>query len=159
ASPIYFANEPVGKQAPRESRVRLRIYDFETGEPRTANVQVVQGDKTIAMFTATNKAQLDAPIDAEIVVTADGERPIRKNLLMDCGPIHRFLWSLESKDLADPKTFDQFEELISQVELEFPIGVKTSGCYVAKPLRSELPFESIKIMEGPKRTVDGSVAV
>ncbi|HUG66540.1 MAG TPA: hypothetical protein VMM76_02235 [Pirellulaceae bacterium] len=47
-------------------------------------------------------------IDAEIVVRTDEKRPLRKNLLMDYGPIHRFLWYLESRDLGNDDTFQQF---------------------------------------------------
>lgn len=158
ASPIYFAAADPQRQA-RTSLVRGRIYDFRTGQPRQGTVEVVRDEAVLNSFPAQGQFQVRMPLDAEIVVRAPGERPLRKNLLLDYGPLHRFLWYLESADLGKPATFDRFEELVGTVDLEFPLGYRQPGSYVAADLPAAGAFQDIRVTEGPEPRTDGRVAV
>jgi hypothetical protein len=160
ASPIYFAKEKVtAKREPLSSLVRGRIYDFVTGEDRKADVEIRQHDKVIETFSATGSFKAKVPIDAEIVVRGDKDRPIRKNLLLDYGPIHRFLWNLTSADMAKDETLDRMEFLARSIDLEFPLGHRLAGCYVAHDLTQATALGNIKVASGPPAGKEGSVAV
>lgn len=160
SSPIYFSDDPVAtKQEPRETLVRGRIYDFSTGKERSGSVSIHQQGKLLRQLDATGPFEVRMPLDAEITVSADGERSITKNLLMDYGPIHRFLWYLESSDLGKEETFDRFEFLTREVELEFPIGYRMAGCFVADELQEPTDFPSLRVLESPESVTDGTVAV
>jgi hypothetical protein len=102
ASPIYFGPAPAREA--RMAEVRGRIYDFTSGEERAGQVEIRRDDQVLKSFAARGPFRVRMPLDADIVVRADGFRPQKRNLLLDYGPIHRFLWYLESKDLAKPET-------------------------------------------------------
>jgi hypothetical protein len=160
ASPIYFASQPVlQKREPREPVVRGRIYDFKTGKDRKGAVEIRRNQVVLQRLIASGEFTVKMPLDAEIVVHAEGERAITKNLLMDYGPIHRFLWNLESGDLGKSETLDRFEFLTRNIELEFPLGQRMPGCYVAAELEGSDTLDSVKVVEGPKSTAEGTVAV
>jgi hypothetical protein len=160
ASPIYFADMPVpAKREPLNTVVRGRIYDFLTGQERSGQVEIRRGDQVLKQFDARGQFRVRMPIDAEIVVQATGERPIKKNLLLDYGPIHHFLWSLESRDLAKEETLDRFEFLARTVDLEFPLGYRMPGCFVVQDLAKPAVLDAVRIVKGPKLVQDGSVAV
>ncbi|MEX2120903.1 MAG: CehA/McbA family metallohydrolase [Pirellulales bacterium] len=165
ASPIYFAQEPLGaKRQPLTARVRGRIYDFATGQPRKGQVQIRYDDQVLKRFEADGRFQVDMPIDAQIVVDAAGFRPLGKNLLMDYGPVHRFLWYLQSEDLGKTETLDMFELLMRSVDLEFPLGYRMPGCYfvdvasTSRPAGGN-PFESVRVLGGPEKVANGTVAL
>ena len=160
ASPIYFAAQPVQqKRKPRTTVVRGRIYDFASGGDRDGTVEVRRNDALLGRFEAKGQFKVRMPIDADISVHAPGEQTLQKNLLMDYGPIHRFLWYLESADLGKTETLDEFEFLTRTVDLEFPLGYRMPGCYVAKDLKQAAALDAIRVLGGPERTTDGSVAV
>ncbi len=160
ASPIYFAPQPIPpKREPMAAIVRGRIYDFRSGDERNATVMIRRGERVLKSFSADGQFRVAMPLDAEISVEAAGERPVTKNLLLDYGPIHRFLWYLESKDLAQDETFDKFERLLREVDLEFPVGFKLPGSYVAKDLAGETAFEALRVIESPPAAKDGSIAL
>jgi hypothetical protein len=160
ASPIYFSAEPVPrKREPRQPVVRGNIYDFEAGEARSARVEVRRHGELLHAIDAKGQFTLRMPLDGEITVRAEGERSITKNLLMEYGPIHRFLWYLESQDLGKPETLDRFEFLTREIALEFPIGYRMPGSYVAKPLKGSADLKSIRVLGGPDQATNGSVAV
>ena len=160
ASPIYFAKAAVAqKREPASSIVRGRIYDFRSGAERSATVIVRRDDEILKSFTADGQFRVKMPLDAELVVQADGERPLVKNLLLDYGPVHKFMWYLESKDLGKAETFDQFERLVREIDFEFPLGLKLPGCYVASDLPAETAFKSLRVLDGPKPAGDGKVAL
>lgn len=160
ASPIYFAPQPVpAKREPLASIVRGRIYDFKTGEERTGSVEILRDDQVLARFDAHGQFRVKMPLDAEINVRADGVRSIRKNLLLDYAPVHKFLWYLESRDLGKAETFDLFEHLVESVELEFPLDAKLPGSYVAEELAQTGEIRSVKIINGPPQATDGTVAI
>lgn len=160
ASPIYFASKPVPpKREPLATQVRGRIYDFLTGEERSGDVEVRRHGAVLKKFRAEGQFRVEMTLDAEIVVEADGFRPLRKNLLMDYGPVHQFLWSLESRDLGRRETFELFEHLVGSVELEFPLGHRLPGCYFAADLPGASEFNAMQVLAGPERASGGSVAV
>jgi hypothetical protein len=160
SSPIYFASNPVpSKRPPLNTIVRGRIYDFQTGAERLGTVEIWRGDELLKTFEAHGPFRVKLPLDAEISVKADGFRPIRKNLLLDYGPVHKFLWYLESKDLGKPETFDLFEHIVQSVDLEFPLGYQMSGSYIAADLPSATAIESLRVLEAPPQTTDGTVAI
>jgi hypothetical protein len=160
ASPIYFASQPVpAKREPFASIVRGRIYDFKTGAERGGTVEIRRDEQVLAKFDAHGQFRVKMPLDAEIVVQAAGARPIRKNLLLDYAPVHKFLWYLESKDLGKAETFDLFEHLVQSVDLEFPIGAKLAGNYIAEDLLDGADIGPVKIVDGPAQPVDGTVAI
>ncbi len=99
------------------------------------------------------------PLDAQITARADGVEPLEHDLLLDYAPVHKFLWDLKSVDLGKIETLDKFEFLTRQVDLEFPLGYRMAGCYAAKPLTSNVTFDSVKIIDGPPETSGGSIAV
>jgi hypothetical protein len=160
ASPIYFADKPVpAKREPLNTVVRGRIYDFVNGEERTGQVEIRRHDALIKQFQATGQFRVRMPIDAEIVVQVEGERPIKKNLLLDYGPIHRFLWYLESRDMGKAETLDRFEFIARTVDLEFPLGYRMPGSFIVKDLVEAAALDAIRVAKGPKPVTDGSVAV
>ena len=160
ASPIYFASQPVpSKREPLASIVRGRIYDFKTGEEQGGTVEIRRDEQVLLSFSARGQFRVKMPLDAEIIVRGDGVRPIRKNLLLDYGPIHRFLWYLESKDFAKAETFDLFEHLAQSVDLEFPLGARLPGSYIAEDLSETGEFKSLRIIDGPAGRNDGTVAI
>lgn len=159
ASPIYFAKTPVpAKRSPFTTLVRGRIYDFQTGDERSGTVEIRRDDQLLQSFAAHGQFQVKMPLDADIVVRADGFRPLQKNLLLDHGPVHRFLWYLESKDLAKAETFELFEHLVQSVDLEFPLGHKLSGSYIAEDLKEPSPIQSLRVVKGPEGK-NGTVAI
>lgn len=160
ASPIYFAEQPApAKRDPLTTVMRGRIYDFKTGLERTGQVEVRRGGEVLRQFQTAGQFQVRMPIDAEITVSAKGERALTKNLLMDYGPIHRFLWYLESRDLGRNETLDRFEFLARTVDLEFPLGQRMSGSFVAKNLAEPTELAAIEVLKGPVTITDGTVAV
>lgn len=160
ASPIYFAAEPVPqKRQPFATTVRGRIYDFKTGREQKGAVEVRRGENLLARFEADGQFAVKMPLDAQIAVSGPGVRPIRKELLLDYAPVHRFLWYLQSDDLGKAETFDRFEKLVQSVDLEFPLGYRMPGCYVAADLTGDATFESVQIQGGPPATTTGSTAV
>ena len=159
-SPIFFAAEPVtNKRPPREFEIRGRIYDFVTGVERAGVVEVRRGDELLRKLDARGAFTILAPLDAEITVRADGVRPITKNLVLDYGPVHRFLWYLESRDFGKLETFERLELLLRKIELEFPLGHRQSGSYVAAELDAAASLADIKVQAGPPAVTNGSVAV
>lgn len=160
ASPIYFAPAPVtGKRPPLTTTVRGRIYDFRTGTARKGLVEVRRDDRILKSFPADGQFRVKMPLDAELIVRAEGERPLSKNLLLDYGPVHKYLWYLESKDLARPETFDMFEHLVQSVDLEFAIGQRLPGSYLAADLSRPAEMQGLRIVQGPERQTDGTVAI
>ena len=160
SSPIYFASQPVpAKRPPLDTIVRGRIYDFQTGEERSGTVEVWRDDELLKSFEARGQFRVKMPLDAEISVQGEGFRPIRKNLLLDYGPVHKFLWSLESKDMGKSETFDLFEHIVQSVDLEFPLGQRLSGSYVASDLSGATAVESVKVLDAPPQATDGTVAI
>jgi len=160
ASPIYFAAQPVArKRDPLATTVLGRIYDFRTGDEREGDVEVRRGASILAQFKARGQFRVKMPLDAEIVVNAPGVPPIHKELLLDYAPIHKFLWYLESHDLSRAETFERFDALVRQVDLEFPLGQQMPGCYIASELRDHLDFRKVQVAAGPKSQEKGSVAV
>lgn len=160
ASPIYFDRAPAaGKDEPFAVVVRGRIYDFETGQERSGQVEIVRHGAVLKQFDAEGQFRVRMPVDAEIVVQSGDARPLRKNLLMDYGPVHRFLWHLESADFGDGETFKQFERLVREVDLEFPVGYRMPGSFFAAELAEPLALSQIRVLGGPDRATDGSVAV
>lgn len=160
ASPIYFADQPVStKRQPRESVVRGRIYDFHSGDERAGTVEIRRNAVVLQRFEAEGQFEVQLPLDAEITVQAEGERAITKNLLLDYGPVHRFLWQLESRDLGKPETLDRFEFLTRTVDLEFPVGYQLAGCFIAEALDRPTTLGALRVIEGPQRVTDGTVAV
>jgi hypothetical protein len=159
-SPIYFSERTVPqKKEPREVAVKGNIYDFTTGAKRTGEVTIRRHGAEIARIIATGVFETKMPLDAEITVEADGEPAITKNLLLDYAPIHEFLWYLESRDMGKVETLDKFEFLTREVNLEFPIGYRMPGGYVVEDLQGETPLDSVRIVDGPERVANGSVAV
>lgn len=159
-SPIYFSERTVPqKNEPREVIVKGSIYDFATGAERAGTVVINRQGKEVQRLSAIGDFDVKMPLDAEISVEAEGERSITKNLLLDYAPVHKFLWYLESRDLGKAETLDKFEFLTREVRLEFPIGYRMPGSYVAEHLEVETTLDSIRVVDGPKRIVDGSVAV
>jgi hypothetical protein len=160
ASPIYFAAQPAPlKREPLPIEVRGRIYDFQTGAERAGTVEIRRDDQVLKSFPARGPFRVKMPLDAEIVVRADGFRPLTKNLLMDDGPIHHFLWYLESKDLARAETFDRFEKLVRTIDLEFPLGYRMPGSYPAAELGEAAELPGVRVLGGPPRRTDGTAAI
>lgn len=158
-SPIYFASQPVPQKGePLSVVVRGRIYDFETGSERSAEVEIQRNQSVLRRFRAEGQFRVKMPIDAEIVVRSDA-RPLRKNLLMDFGPVHRFLWYLESADLGSDETFERFQHLVREVDLEFPLGYRMSGSYFARDLTHAQTLGDVRVVAGPERIHSGTVAV
>lgn len=159
-SPIYFAAQPVTPKRPAlTTRVRGRIYDFLTGKERTGMVEIRRSGATLKKFSAEGQFEVRMPLDAEIVVEGEGADPLCKNLLMDYGPVHQFLWELKSSDLAKEETFNLFEHLVGNIELEFPLGYRMPGCYMAKRLTGATRFNSVRVVGGPDPAQGGTVAV
>lgn len=149
-SPIYFAKDAKSpKQPPMTVRVRGRIYDFVTGEERTAKVTVARGPAVLRTFEAAGQFAVDMPLDATITANDETGRTLIHDLLMDYGPVHRFLWQLDSETLAKPETFERLQALVREVELEFPLGHRMSGCYAANELTEEVEFEALRVLAGP----------
>jgi len=160
ASPIYFGTTPaVGKREPLVSDVSGRIYDFKTGEDRTGVVEIRRDDQVLQRLEASGPFQIRMPLDADIVVTADGFRPQRRNLLLDYGPVHRFLWYLQSGDLARPETFEQLEQLGKSIKLEFPLGYRMPGSYFASNAAEGFDWQSLRVADGPPRVTNGTASV
>jgi hypothetical protein len=160
ASPIYFSDQPVPrKRTPREVPVQGQIYDFVTGGDRSGTVTIRRHGEQLLRMAATGSFQVNMPLDAEITVEAEGEGAITKNLLMDYAPIHRFLWYLESSDMGKVETLNEFEILTRQVELEFPVGYRMAGSYVADRLERPAGFDSVQVLDGPEPVAGGTVAV
>lgn len=160
ASPIYFAPQPVpSKREPFATLVRGRIYDFKTGEERSGTVEIRRDEQVLLSFSANGQFRVKMPLDAEIIVRGAGVRPIRKNLLLDYAPVHRFLWYLESKDFAKAETFDLFEHLAQAVDLEFPMGARLPGSYFAEDLLQNGEFKTLRLIDGPAARKDGTVAI
>lgn len=160
ASPIYFAPQPVpSKRPPFATVVRGRIYGFQTGEERSGTVEIRRDEQVLLSFPAKGQFRVKMPLDAEVIVHGAGVRPICKNLLLDYAPVHRFLWYLESKDLAKAETFDLFEHLVQSVDLEFPLGAKVPGSYLAEDLSQTGEFTNLRIIDGPAARKDGAVAI
>ncbi len=160
ASPIYFAGRRVmPKRESLITTVRGRVYDFRTGVEREGNVEVRRDHAVLARFKARGQFRLRMPLDAEITVTAAGCPPMRKELLLDYAPVHRFLWYLRAEDLGRPDTFDRFESLVRQVDLEFPLGYRMPGCYFAAELRSDMDFRRIEVVDAPPQPESGEIAV
>ncbi|MGC4042782.1 MAG: CehA/McbA family metallohydrolase [Armatimonas sp.] len=160
ASPIYFAASPVPqKRAPLTTLVRGHIYDFKTGQERAGTVEIRRDERVLKTFSAKGRFRVKMPLDAEISVRAPGSAPLRKNLLMDYGPLHKFLWYLESKDFGKAETLDRFERLVQTIDLEFPLGYKMPGSYLVEALPQSMPLSTVKVLDGPARVSNGSVAV
>jgi hypothetical protein len=160
ASPIYFDREPAaGKDEPFAVVVRGRIYDFASGDERSGQVEIVRHGESLKRFEAKGQFRVRMPIDAEIAVTSGDERPLRKNLLLNYGPVHRFLWHLESADFGERETFERFERLVREVDLEFPVGYRLPGSFIAGELAEPTALNQVRMLGGPDRATDGSVAV
>ncbi len=160
ASPIYFADRPVTpKREPLITVVRGRIYDFRSGLEREGDVEVRRDRAVLAHFKARGQFRLRMPLDSEITVTAAGCPPIRKELLLDYAPVHRFLWYLRGEDLGRPETLDRLESLVRQVDLEFPLGYRMPGGYIAAELRSDLDFRGVQVVDAPPQSEPGGIAV
>lgn len=160
ASPIYFAAQAMpAKRDPLTTLVRGRIYDFQKGQNRSGNVEIRRNGKLLREFEADGQFQVRMPIDAEITVQAKGERPLTKNLLLDYGPVHRFLWYLESRDLGKEETLDRFEFLVRSVDLEFPVGCRMPGSFVVDELDMPATLDAVKVLKGPAAISDGTVAL
>jgi hypothetical protein len=160
ASPIYFAGRPVTpKREPLITAVRGRVYDFRSGLEREGDVEVRRDRAVLARFKARGQFRLRMPLDAEITVTAAACPPMRKELLLDYAPVHRFLWYLRGEDLGRPDTLNRFESLVRQVDLEFPLGYRMPGCYIAAELRSDLDFRRIQVVDAPAQSEPGGIAV
>lgn len=160
ASPVYFDRRPAAeKDEPFGVVVRGRIYDFESGAERSGVVEIVRGGETLKQFQAAGQFRVRMPIDAEIVVRCEGERALTRNLLLDYGPVHRFLWHLESEDFGKGDTFERFERLVREVDLEFAVGHRLPGSFFAAELEEAAPLDRIGVVAGPERATDGSVAV
>ena len=112
----------------------------------------------LAQFKARGSFRVKMPLDAELIVEAPGARPIRKELLLDFAPVHKFLWYLESADLGRPETLDRFEALVRQVDLEFPLGYRMPGCYIAAEPGKDLAFRTVRIVDAPRIAKTGSLA-
>ena len=157
-SPIYFADQQMPrKREPLTANVRGRIYDFKSGAETSAKVEIRRGGQLLKQFDADGQFRVAMPIDAEIIVHAEGKRPIRKNLLMDYGPVHRFLWNLESRDMGRAETLERFELMMRAVDLEFPIGYQMPGSYIVPDAPTH--WNSVQINGGPERVDAGSVSV
>jgi hypothetical protein len=160
ASPIYFAHRRVTpKREPLTTTVRGRVYDFRTGVEREGDVEVRRGDVVLARFKARGQFRVRMPLDAEIAVCAAGSPPIRKELLLDYAPVHRFLWYLQADDLGRADTFDRLEAIVRQVDLEFPLGYRMSGCDLAAELREDLHFRGVRVLDVPPHSEPGETAV
>ncbi len=159
-SPIYFSGRTVPqKREPREVLVKGDIYDFKTGAERSGEVVIRRQGKELQRMSATGPFDARMPLDAEISVEAPGEPTITKNLLLDYGPVHHFLWYLESRDLGKVETLDKFEFLTREVKLDFPLGYRMPGNYVVEALKGEMTIDALRILGGPARSAGGSVAV
>lgn len=160
ASPIYFAPEPVPQKQPAfQPLVRGRIYDFTTGAETTGKVEILRGGEVLKSFDAKGRFQVRMPLDAEIRVQSPGARPITRSLLLDYGPVHRFLWYLQSADLAKSETFERFEKLISTVDLEFPAGLRTPGSYFPEGAEGAPDWSTLRVVDGPPESREGSIAI
>lgn len=160
ASPIYFAAQPVPqKQASFATTVRGRIYDFKTGQERTGTVEIRRAQQVLKSFSARGRFRVKMPLDAEIIVRAPNFAPLHKNLLLDHGPIHKFLWYLEGKDLGKLETLDKLERLVQTIDLEFPIGYKMPGSYSVEALPKPTELSGVRVLKGPERVTEGSVSV
>ena len=123
------------------------MYDFRSGLEREGDVEVRRDRAVLARFKARGQFRLRMPLDSEITVTAAGCPPIRKELLLDYAPVHRFLWYLRGEDLGRPETLDRLESLVRQVDLEFPLGYRMPGGYIAAELRSDLDFRGVQVVD------------
>lgn len=159
-SPIYFSERSAPqKKEPREVRVKGTIFDFKTGADRAGEVVIKRHGTELQRINATGAFEATMPLDGEISVEAKGERPIAKNLLLDHAPIHHFLWYLESRDLGKAEPLDKFEFLTRELKLDFPLGYRMPGSYAIEDLKGEAAIDSIRILGGPEKRTDGSVAV
>jgi hypothetical protein len=160
ASPVYFSEKPKpAKTEPFAATVRGRIYDFKTGAERAAKVEIRRGAELLKSFPAKGQFKVRMPLDADIIVQAEGAEPLQKDLLFHNGPLHKFMWYLKSDDLGKAETIDRFESLVREVDYEFPLGYKMPGCYLAKKLEKPMSFGSIRILDGPEKVTNGTVAI
>lgn len=157
-SPIYFAQEPAAKRQPRTVRVRGRVYDFVTGQERPAKITVARQGQVLKQFAAEGQFAMDMPLDATVSAAGDDGKSISHDLLLDYAPVHRFLWKLDSEALGKSETLEQLESLVRNVDLEFPLGHRMSGCYATKELNADIEFRTVQVSAGPKST-GGPVAV
>lgn len=128
ASSIYFAKEPVAaKRSPLTVRVRGRVYDFVSGEEAQAKITVERHNEVLKEFDAEGQFAVDMPLDAAISAVGKDGRAINHDLLLDYAPVHHFLWKLDSEALGKSETLEQFESLVRNVDLEFPLGYRMSG--------------------------------
>ncbi len=159
-SPVYFAPQPRRNgDRVKNITVRGRIYDHQSGQPQEGRVSIRRGDALLAEFDARDRFLVKMPLDTELSVQTPGFRPLSHELIRDHGPIHRFLWYLESDDLGKPETLDAFDEIISTVDLEFPAGYRYPGSYLAAPLPGPAPFSNLKVRSAPPRPPHGTVSV
>jgi hypothetical protein len=159
ASPIYFADTPApAKRSPLTVRVRGRVYDFASGREAMGRITVERQGQVLKQFGAAGQFAVDMPLDAVISAAGKDGKEISHELLLGYAPVHDFLWKLDSEALGKPETLDQFESLVRRVDLEFPLGYRMSGCYEAKELPSDTPFESLKVAAGTP-PLGGPVAV
>jgi hypothetical protein len=148
----------MNKREPLITTVRGRVYDFRTGAEREGDVEVRRGRAVLARFKARGQFRMRMPLDAEITVTAAGCPPMRKELLLDHAPVHRFLWYLHGEDLGRPDTLDRFESLVRQVDLDFPLGYRMPGGYIAAELRTDLDFRRLQVLDAPPQSETGGIA-
>jgi hypothetical protein len=160
ASPIYFAPESKpAKRAPLMVRVRGRVYDHVTGKERRARMVAERDGKELKAFEVEGQFAVDMPLDATLTAIGEKDERLSHNLLLDYGPVHRFLWKLDSEALSKPETLDRLEDLVREVELEFPLGHRLAGCYAAKKLTKDTTFESMKVMaDAPSSPGSASLA-
>lgn len=160
SSPIYFGHEKkTNKKHPKQIIVKGRIYDFKTGRPAEGTVIVKKGKEILNSFSATDQFAVRIPLDATVAVEASGFETIEHEWVLGHGPVHQFLWNLESEDFGEMETLNQFEELLDPIELEFPIGYKMTGSYLAKDLDSPMSFDRVKVLSGPEKSEKGTIAI
>ena len=160
SSPIYFGHEKKSnRKQPKLIVVKGRIYDFKTGKPKSGTVTIKRGDEVLKSFTASDQFSVRMPLDASLSVSAPGFAPVEHEWVLGHGPIHQYLWNLESEDLGKPETLDQFEAMLDEITLEFPLGFKMTGSYIARQQNKPMPFDKVKVISGPKNPETGSIAV
>lgn len=150
-SPIYFRATPAQrKKQPLKVTVRGRVYDFTSGDEKPAKMLVKQHDKVLKEFATDGQFAVEMPLDATLTAIGSKGEEVTHDLLLDYGPVHRFLWKLDSEALSKPETFEQFESLLKDLQLEFPLGYKMSGCYSAVDLKQAAAIESVRVTAAPK---------
>ena len=159
ASPIYFADERRDtKRQPLTVRVRGRVYDFQTGQERAARIKIQRQELVLKEFDADGQFAVDMPLDATISAAGADGNALEHDLLLDYAPVHGFLWNLDRESLGKRETLEQFESLVRQVDLEFPLGYRLPGCYAAKDLTADIKFESLRVTAAPQAS-DGVVTL